>query len=148
MTEMVAPVAKQVPRQRTRNTATRRRWRYSSVPMSARVGSGRAAPKEEVQRPKSVITPQLYCDARHRLPVMASTCSMASAREGSHEATGVHRRSGTVAAWPLAAWAQQQTMPVVGLLHGGSPKAFAGRMMAFQTGIDRQRVCRGPQRHD
>src|SRR5262245_3976337 len=53
----------------------------------------------------------------------------------------MHRRSFltllgvSTAAWPLAAPAQQQAMPVVGVLHGGSPEAFADRMAGFRKGL-------------
>jgi putative tryptophan/tyrosine transport system substrate-binding protein len=39
---------------------------------------------------------------------------------------------GGAAAWPLAAWAQQSTMPVVGFLHPSSPEPF--RVRAFRRG--------------
>lgn len=42
---------------------------------------------------------------------------------------------GGAAAWPLAARAQQTAIPVVGLLHGGTPEAFAGRIVAFRKGL-------------
>jgi putative ABC transport system substrate-binding protein len=31
--------------------------------------------------------------------------------------------------------AQQRAMPTIGLLHGGSPEAFSGRMAAFRQGL-------------
>ena len=42
--------------------------------------------------------------------------------------------SGTAMVWPLAAWAQQR-IPLIGVLGGTSPKAFAGRMRAFRQGL-------------
>lgn len=42
---------------------------------------------------------------------------------------------GTVAAWPLAASAQQPAMPVVGYLSSGTSAGFAPFLVAFQQGL-------------
>jgi ABC-type uncharacterized transport system substrate-binding protein len=42
---------------------------------------------------------------------------------------------GTVASWPLVAWAQQSSMPVIGLLHSASPDPAAKRVAAFRRGL-------------
>jgi putative ABC transport system substrate-binding protein len=39
------------------------------------------------------------------------------------------------ATWPLAARAQQATMPVVGFLHGATPKAYVPMMAAFRKSL-------------
>ncbi len=42
---------------------------------------------------------------------------------------------GAAAAWPLAARAQQPTMPVIGVLHSQTQASEAGRMPAIQRGL-------------
>ena len=43
--------------------------------------------------------------------------------------------SGAAAAWPLAAWAQQAAMPVVGFMAGSSPAALSRQVAAFREGL-------------
>jgi putative tryptophan/tyrosine transport system substrate-binding protein len=43
---------------------------------------------------------------------------------------------GTAVAWPIAAWAQQAGMPVIGFLNGQSPASFAHLLRAFHQGLN------------
>jgi putative ABC transport system substrate-binding protein len=42
---------------------------------------------------------------------------------------------GAAVTWPLAARAQQPSMPVIGFLHSGSPNLYADRLRTFRQGL-------------
>jgi putative tryptophan/tyrosine transport system substrate-binding protein len=50
---------------------------------------------------------------------------------------------GTAAVWPLAAHAQQQTMPVVGYLNLGSPESDASRLTGLRRGLNQSGYVEG-----
>src|SRR5262245_969285 len=51
---------------------------------------------------------------------------------------------GAAAAWPIAARAQQPpTIPVIGMLHSGSPEPDAGRMASFRQGLSATGLVEG-----
>jgi putative tryptophan/tyrosine transport system substrate-binding protein len=50
---------------------------------------------------------------------------------------------GTAAAWPLAARAQQPTMPAIGVLHGVSAAQWTDRMAGFHRGLGEAGLAEG-----
>src|SRR5512132_402406 len=50
---------------------------------------------------------------------------------------------GAAAAWPLAANAQQQGMPVIGVLHGVSAAQWTDRMAGFHRGLGEVGLAEG-----
>ena len=42
---------------------------------------------------------------------------------------------GAAVVWPLAAWAQQPTMPVIGFMNGTSPQGYGHFVAAFHQGL-------------
>jgi putative tryptophan/tyrosine transport system substrate-binding protein len=49
---------------------------------------------------------------------------------------------GGVAAWPLAARAQEAVIPVIGFINSGSPNPYANLLQAFRQGLNEAGLCR------
>ena len=59
---------------------------------------------------------------------------------------------GAAAAWPQTARAQQTAMPVIGVLHSGSPEQYANLMTSFRKGLSEtgyvDRILKGEKAAD
>ncbi len=50
---------------------------------------------------------------------------------------------GAAAAWPLAARAQQPSMPLIGYLNNGSPESDASRLTGLRRGLNQSGYVEG-----
>jgi putative ABC transport system substrate-binding protein len=80
-----------------------------------------------------------FCCARERTDGVPPSIRFASYEpHAGHQAARVHqacRRRGGAAAWPVAARAQQPTLPTIGVLYSVSADEWADRMAAFRQGL-------------
>ena len=50
---------------------------------------------------------------------------------------------GSAAVWPLAAWTQQSSLPVIGILGSASAESYASLLAAFMQGLRETDVVEG-----
>ena len=55
---------------------------------------------------------------------------------------------GAAVVWPLAARAQQGTMPMIGFVYSASEQPVTHRLRAFREALEGHRLCRGRERGD
>ena len=66
----------------------------------------------------------------------------------SVEKARLHHVRRRVVAWPLAAGAQQATMPVIGILSTQSPEGYVEQLRAFRQGLKEVGYVEGEERRD